>query len=547
MNAFAIMGGLAGGVGLFLLGMGLMTDGLKLAAGPALESILARSTKTRLLGLASGVLVTAMVQSSSAVTVAAIGFVNAGLLNLSQALWVLFGANVGTTITGWLVALVGLKIKVEILALPLVGVGMLLRLTGEGGRRGALGTALAGFGVLFIGIDMLRETFSGLAAGFSLPQASGFLGVIVMVLAGVFMTVLMQASAAALVVAFSAVQSGMVSLEAAAAVVIGANVGTTVTAVLAAIGATPNARRAAAAHILFNVLTGAVALLILPWLLAAISAMREWLGMDSGPVATLALFHTVFNVLGVILIWPIAGQLTHFLQQRFRSPEEDEAVRPRYLDKNVLAVPSLALDALEREVRHMGGIALGAVRAAFAAAENRPETLLKHRHAVTELNRAIADFIVQLNRANMSGESAARLPQILRIARYYEVATEQAIEAAEAAVETLSEPVGGREVELRSRLRHQTEALLTHADPANRSTMAVLDAGLAVFEEEYHQLKAELLEAGAHGRMPVRNMDARLRAASALRRAVQQAVKAAHMLDAGSAPLAQERNMVETE
>lgn len=238
--SFALLGGLAGGVGLFLLGMGLMTDGLRLAAGPALKRILTYSTKTRLRGLTSGALVTVLVQSSSAVTVAAIGFVNAGLLSLGQALWVLFGANVGTTMTGWLVALVGMKFKIDLFALPLIGIGMMLRLTGDGSRRGALGTALAGFGVLFLGIDMLKETFSGVAADVTLPQWAGFAGVAAMVLIGILMTVLMQASAAALVLAFSAAQSGLVTLEAAAAVVIGANIGTTVTALLAAIGATPN-------------------------------------------------------------------------------------------------------------------------------------------------------------------------------------------------------------------------------------------------------------------------------------------------------------------
>jgi phosphate:Na+ symporter len=132
LNSLPLIGGLAGGIGLFLLGMSLMTDGLKLAAGPALERILASSTQTRIRGLASGMLVTALVQSSSAVTVAAIGFVNAGLLSLSQALWVLFGANVGTTMTGWLVALVSMKFQIEALALPLIGLGMILRLAGEG-------------------------------------------------------------------------------------------------------------------------------------------------------------------------------------------------------------------------------------------------------------------------------------------------------------------------------------------------------------------------------------------------------------------------------
>ena len=135
---------LAGGLGLFLLGMGMMTDGLKQAAGQALHNILASATRTRWHALGSGALVTAMVQSSTAVTVAAIGFINAGLLGLAPALWVLFGANIGSTMTGWLVALVGLKFKIEAFALPLVGLGMLLRLTGASQRRGAIGTAVAG-------------------------------------------------------------------------------------------------------------------------------------------------------------------------------------------------------------------------------------------------------------------------------------------------------------------------------------------------------------------------------------------------------------------
>jgi len=522
MDSFALMGGLAGGVGLFLLGMGLMTDGLRLAAGPALERILARSTKTRLRGLASGALVTVAVQSSSAVTVAAIGFVNAGLLSLGQALWVLFGANVGTTMTGWLVALVGMKFKIDAFALPLIGVGMLLRLTGDGSRRGALGTALAGFGVLFLGIDLLKDTFSGAAADFALPQWDGIVGVLAMVLVGILMTILMQASAAALVIAFSAAQSGLVSLEAAAAVVIGANVGTTVTAVLAAIGATSNAKRAAAAHILFNVLTGVVALLLLPWLLGFLGFVRELLELDSGPAANLALFHTAFNILGVILIWPLAGRLTDFLLRRFKSAEEDEA-RPRYLDKTVLAVPALALDALARELHRLGGIALATVRAAFDAA---PPRLEQNWRIADRLTTAIAGFIAHLNRGGMAPESAQRLPQLLRVARYYETAAELATEAAAALRET--EPGANPAL---ADYRAAAEALLARLDPG--APAGAID--LNPFEAAYQRHKAELLEAGAQGNIGVAAMDAQLRAASALRRAMEQAAKALRLLADGTA------------
>jgi phosphate:Na+ symporter len=521
VDHFALIGGLAGGVGLFLLGMRLMTDGLKLAAGPALERILARSTRTRLRGLATGALITVAVQSSSAVTVAAIGFVNAGLLSLGQALWVLFGANVGTTMTGWLVALVGMKFKIDAFALPLIGIGMLMRLTGDGKRRGSVGMALAGFGVLFLGIDLLKDTFAGAAADMTLPPWDGAVGVLAMVLIGILMTVLMQASAAALVIAFSAAQSGLVTLEAAAAVVIGANVGTTVTAVLAAIGATSNAKRAAAAHILFNVITGVVALLLLPWLLGFLVFLRQLLGFDTAPAATLALFHTLFNILGVVLMWPLADRLTAFLLSRFKSAEDDEA-RPRYLDKTVLAVPALALDALERELRRLGGIALVTVRDAFAQA---PPQLEKNRQIAERLSAAIAAFIVELHRGSMSIDSAQRLPQLLRVARHYEAATELASEAAAALREV--DVVAAPETPAMADFRARGVALLAEIDPAKAGSGT---ANRDAFEAAYQRLKAELLEAGATGRLPVSAMDARLRSASALRRAIEQASKAAGAL-----------------
>lgn len=527
MSDWTAYGGLLGGIGLFLLGMGLMTDGLKLAAGRALERILASSTKTRVRGLASGALITALVQSSTAVTVATIGFVNAGLLTLGQSLWVLFGSNVGTTMTGWLVALVGMKFKIDVLALPLIGIGMALRLSGGSNKRGALGMALAGFGVLFLGIDMLRLSFSGVVTGFSLNEFGGALGIVVMVLSGILMTVLMQASAAALVVAFTAAESGMMGIEAAAAVVIGANVGTTVTALIAAIGATPNAKRAAGAHVLFNVLTGIVALLLLPLLLALIGVLRGWLELDTAPAATLALFHTVFNLLGVVLMWPLVGRLTRFLERRFRTAEEDES-RPRYLDANVAEIPALALDALQREVQRMGGIALRMMREALGGAAG--DRLARDQQIVASLNGAIAAFIARLNRTGMSPDSAHRLPDILRIARYYETLTELALETAAGMHETA--PPAPAEA---SKFAAQAEALLDTVDPGEVLPEAMpnrvrIETGLQTLEEHYQALKSQLLEAGAQGNMPVAEMDARLRAASATRRAVQQAAKAARLL-----------------
>lgn len=529
MNDWTVLGGLLGGIGLFLLGMSLMTDGLKLAAGPALGRILTYSTKTRIRGLASGALLTAMVQSSSAVTVAAIGFVNAGLLTLGQSLWVLFGSNVGTTMTGWLVALVGLKFKIDLLALPLIGIGMALRLTGEHSRRGATGLALAGFGVLFLGIDMLQIAFSGFTLDFSLSEFDGMTGLLLMVLSGLLMTVLMQSSSASLTIVLTAAQGGLISIESAAAAVIGANIGTTVTALIAAIGATPNAKRAASAHVLFNVLTGIVALLMLPLLVALIAELRALLQLDSAPAAFLALFHTVFNLLGVLLMWPLVDRLTHFLERRFRTAEEDEA-RPQHLDANVLGVPTLALDALHQEVRRMGVLAIRLLRDAVGG--ETQGKLARAQRAIVALNHAIADFVMRLSRTGMSAESVQRLPAILRIARYYETLSELAVElAATMRDNTTTIPVEA------GKFAAQAEAMLEEVDPATGvRDRATVEAALATLEDHYQLLKSHLLEAGARGELPVMEMESRLRAASMMRRAIEQAVKAAVMLGVGPTP-----------
>ena len=248
MMGFNLMiAGFVGGLGLFMLGMGQMTDGLKGLAGGALKTILASFTSNRPKALLVGAGLTALVQSSSAITVAAIGFINAGLLTLPQAIWVIFGSNIGTTLTGWLVALIGLKVKIELFALPAIGIGMAMHMAGGKSRWGAGGLALAGFGVFFLGIHLLQNAFTGVSAYIDFNQfgTGTVLGDLVYVGLGFLLTLCVQSSSAAMALALTAAASGTIGLEAAAAVVIGANVGTTSTAILAVIKATPNARRVA--------------------------------------------------------------------------------------------------------------------------------------------------------------------------------------------------------------------------------------------------------------------------------------------------------------
>ncbi len=508
---------LAGGLGLFLLGMAMMTDGLRVAAGAALERILRAATRTRWHALGSGVLVTALVQSSSAVTVATIGFANAGLLSLAGALWVLFGANVGTTMTGWIVALLGLQFKVEALALPLVGAGALLRLGAAAGRRAALGSTLAGFGLLFLGIGLMQQAFSGAAAGLAIPAGTGLARQLAQVGAGALMTVLMQSSSAALAVTLTAAQQGMIDPQGAAALVIGANVGTTVKAMLAALNATPNARRAAAGHVIFNAVTAVVALALLPWLSMANRWLLQGLGIDAGPAAQLAMFHTGFNLLGVALMWPFGGLLTRWLESRFAGATP-AALRPAYLDQNVLAVPTLAVGALREEIHRVGEAATRAV-AALAQGQDGG-TVRADLESAEALVAACDSFVERMHRGEMDSATSAALAQSLRTLVHFERAAELVRPLADAT------PVSRRAAPLAAITLGNAAAELLRVV---RSEEAQGDGSLAQsvqdFDEAYEAAKSALLVAAAEGDLDMRSLDRGLRQHSALRSAVEQACK----------------------
>lgn len=333
---------LIGGLGLFLLGMILLTDGLKAAAGDSLRRWLTNFTGGPFSALLSGAGITALVQSSSATTLATIGFVSAGLLPFTAAVGVIFGANLGTTTTGWIVSLLGLKLNISVIALPMVGLGVLMKLAGRG-RVAPLGLAVAGFGLLFIGINQLQDGMRDVAAQIDPARIPGdtLVGRLLLVGVGAVMTVVMQSSSAALATTLAALGAGTIDLHHGAALVIGQNLGTTVTAAIAAIGASVPARRTAVAHIGFNLVTSLVAFLILPLLLWGLDLMRD---RDGGP-ATLAAFHTVFNLLGVVLLFPVIDRFAALITRLV--PERSPLVT-RHLDASVAALPSVALDAAGR-------------------------------------------------------------------------------------------------------------------------------------------------------------------------------------------------------
>ncbi|MFU8858358.1 MAG: Na/Pi cotransporter family protein [Deferrisomatales bacterium] len=498
------IGTLAGGLGLFLLAVAMITDGLKLAAGSALRDILARYTSTPMRGVASGALVTGLVQSSSAVTVATIGFVNAGLLELGQALGVLYGAAIGTTATGWLVAAVGFQLQISTLAYPLVGAGMLARLLGPSTRAGAIGEAAAGFGLFFLGIDVLRAAFGDVAGPLDFASLSpkgplglaGFLGV------GFLMTLFTQSSSAAVALTLTAATTGIVDLTGGGAMIIGATVATTSTSALAAIGATPNARRVAAAHVGINSANAATGFVLLPSFLWLLSVTGDPLGLRQSPALALAGFHTAFTVAGVLLQWPANRRMTRFLSRRFLTPGE-QLGRPQYLDANVLFSPVLAVDAFALELRRMAELAGSHVRATLGAEAASRRTLTEQREGLLRLVRAVERFVGQLEAERITQAVAKQLPLVLRISNYLAEVADLAREIQEgsADVEAL------RETPLRTEIdayRGAVLAFLLRCDPgAPGFRSEEVQADYESLRKGWRNLKTALLEAGVRRLVPV--------------------------------------------
>lgn len=336
---------LVGGIGLFLLGMVLLTDGVKAFAGDSLKRALLRFTGAPWKAFCSGTLVTALVQSSSATTVTVIGFVSAGLLSFPQALGVVFGASLGTTGTGWIVALFGLKVSLSFYAMPLIGVGALMKLLAPGRWR-VLGLALAGFGLIFVGIETLQTGMQVLASVFNLAAlpSEGFWGHLLTMFIGIMMTIIMQSSSAAVAITLTALSTGVVNFEQASSLVIGAAVGTTLTGALAAIGGSVPAKRTALAHILFNLATGLIAVILLPLFLKVIIWAQTHLGLDPG-ATSLAAFHTFFILVGVAIFLPFVDQFAHRIEKLL--PEKGSSLT-RHLDSSLLNMPSIALEATRR-------------------------------------------------------------------------------------------------------------------------------------------------------------------------------------------------------
>lgn len=348
---------LAAGVALFMFGMLLLEKGFQAFTGGILERVLEASTGTRLRSMGFGLVTTALMQSSSLVSLITITFLSAGLIGLAAGIGIIFGSNIGTTTGAWLMASYGVKIDLATYALPMAVFGILFIYQKDGKQKG-VGNVLLGIAFLFIGIQFIKDGFEAVSQGMDLTRFAldGYLGVFAFAAIGIVATVIMQSSHAVLMLTIAALAADQVSYFNALALAIGANVGTTITAILGAMGANVAGKRLAGAHLIFNFTTGLIAIAFIGPLATLVDEVSVWLRIASDDYTLkLAVFHTIFNVVGVVIMLPLVDRMVVFLQRML--PEQivvDGIEQPRFLVDALVDYPDAALVALTRECQHLG-------------------------------------------------------------------------------------------------------------------------------------------------------------------------------------------------
>ena len=338
---------LLAGLGIFLFGMFLIEESVRTLAGRAFTRIIRLYTDGRLRSIGSGSLVTALLQSSSAVSLMVLAFVGAGIMSMESAIGVIMGSNIGTTFTAWIVATVGFKIKIESFAFPFIGIGAIGSIFFRSSSKAShISRLLIGFGLLFLGLDYMKGAVENFAQNFDLSHLPNY-GLFFYVLVGTLITALMQASAATIAIVLTALNSQLITFDVGMAMVIGANVGTTITVLLGSIGGVPAKKRVAFGHLIFNVITAVFAFLGLPILVWIINILLE---VNSNRLMGLALFHTLFNILGVIIFFPFVGLFSRMLMKLI---PDYKPILTVYIDKTPTEVSDAATDALRKEIFHL--------------------------------------------------------------------------------------------------------------------------------------------------------------------------------------------------
>ena len=419
-----------GSLGVFLFGMKVMSEGIQKTAGSRLRNILAYMTQNRFAGVLTGFLTTCLVQSSSATTVMVVSFVNAGLLTLVQSIGIIMGANIGTTITGWLIAVLGFKFKIATIALPAVGIGLPL-IFSKTIKRKNLGEIFVGFGLLFLGLKFLKESVPNIKdnpevlAFLASYTDLGILSVLIFIIVGVILTITVQSSSAAMTITITMAFKGWIDFPTAAALVLGENIGTTITAYLASLGGNYHAKRTARAHMIFNVF-GVV------WMLISFSFFILFIdyivpGDSSDPnniPVHLSMFHTVFNIMNVFLLIWFVPQIASIVQKMVKpsiEEEEEQDYKLEYFSTGVQPVPEIAIIEAKKEVIKMSDLMIQMLILFYKTFTSEKDTFKylekakKMELKSDQMQEEISIYLAECTKHELSFESSRVAAAMMRI------------------------------------------------------------------------------------------------------------------------------------
>lgn len=417
VNDISNLFGFVGGLGMFLYGMNIMADGMQKTAGSKMSQFLGMLTNNRLMAVLLGALITAIIQSSGATTVMVVGFVSAGVLNLTQAVGVIMGANIGTTITAWIVSMNQLGDAFEVFqpaffAPLLIGIGALFMLFGKKQKMKTSGEILVGLGLLFIGLDFMSGSISPytdapiFAEAFRILGKNPLLGMVI----GALVTALLQSSSASVGILQTLAMNGVVTTNAAIFITLGQNIGSCVTAMLSSVGGSRTAKRAAAIHLSFNVL-GAVIFGVLSFV---IFSLRPDVGASEITAVQISIFHTIFNLTNTAILFPFANQLVKlsgfFIHEdkKEAGDADEEAETMKHLDERIFESPAFALETAAMEVVHMGLITMENVERAMDAILTKNgdevENVYKTEKTIDHMEKMLTEYLVKVNNLSLTEE-----------------------------------------------------------------------------------------------------------------------------------------------
>ena len=494
-----------GGLGMFLYGMDAMADGLQKSAGHKMQQLLGILTSNRLMGVLLGTGITAIIQSSSATTVMVVGFVNAGIINLQQAVGIIMGANIGTTVTSWIVSMSewGEMMKPEFFAPALVGIGAVLSLFTGSGKKKQVGEILVGFGVLFIGLSFMSDSITPYRNAPIFSQAFAVLGKnpLLGILAGLVVTGIIQSSSASVGILQTLALNGIVNWQSAIFITLGQNIGTCVTALLSSLSANKTAKRAAVIHLLFNVV-GAV---IFGCIMFVVFKLNPVFAASRISSVGISIFHTIFNVSNTIILFPFAGLLVKasgllVREDQKESTVDSDSTMKRHLDERILETPSFAIENVNHEVVSMGNAAMENLDLAAAAllGNNRAEAKLvkKMEQKINDYEKILTDYLIKLNNQSLNEEQHLLVKNLFYTISDFERVSDHCENLSELAIEKSNRNIifsKDAENEIKEMLK-EVRSSLEHAIKARETGDMTEVRAVIQSEERVDSLEEELRE-----------------------------------------------------